>query len=411
MAYQSNLYVPPKFSLKGSPRGLLGSLNTSSQTTTPIGYTTAPSSNKVNAAYGGTQKVPINNQINSNPTGYKIPSSSGVPAGGLTNNDHTDITGLLEKIIPQIVKSRATQNNNQTSGTTDTNQNNTTQNQTDQNTQNNTQDNPTPTSTPPNINDYGLWGQLTGQARDVAQGIQPAVEKTAQQISDLEQNLAKETQNVGSIGGDSSLASGRGALYQQTAAAKESALQGQLLNQIAGAQAAAGIYSGAAGQIPEALRYGPGGIGTAGSIQGRLAMSQALPQQKAALTNVSGLKNSINTLFQSSGINPSQFTDINAITQFLYGKVADPRYQSLSNSVSQYVQTIAPILGMDVNTIAANIKGNGGNVIDTLNNLYSQAQYRVAVNEAMVNGTQLPTPPTSQFSSGGGSSNDPLGIR
>lgn len=175
---------------------------------------------------------------------------------------------------------------------------------------------------------------------------------------------------------------------------------------------AQGALGTAAGLTPEALRYGEGGIGTAGNVQGRLQMSQALPQQKASLATTNGLKDSIQSLISSSNLNPSDFTDINAITQFLNGKVANPQYQALSNAVSQYVQTIAPILGMDVNTIAANIKGNGGSIGDTINNLQQLAQYKVAQNEAMVNGTAQPQAPTNTFSSGtGSSSNDPAGIR
>ena len=272
----------------------------------------------------------------------------------------------------------------------------------------------TPTTTPTSPgNDYGgLIQQLIALQNEYS----PLMAASAQKLADIQQGTQTSLQNTYTNPDELETMTGRAGMIQQIGAERAQVeqqkltnLQGQL-SQRAGilgtAMGASAPVSGAAffrDPVTGELKVGSGaggGIGAAGAITGQLSMAQALPQQKANLANAAGLKDSINNLVTTSGINPSQFTDINNITQFLYGKVADPRYQTLSNAVSQYVQTIAPIVGVDVNTIAANILGSGGKIMDVLNNLQAMANNKIITNENAVNGTNNPLNTTPTFTSG-----------
>ena len=276
--------------------------------------------------------------------------------------------------------------------------------------QNNTQNNPQ--NTPQDTSREGL---MTGLFNQIQRGQQNSDAAIAYQ-KQLQTDIGKKDADIIGSGTDLNFKTGQQGALQRLAAIQNSAAQGAVQQTQTQSGQAIGAYNAALGYrqpVSGAAFFGDpnsgqilgggNGISGAGNTLGRLAMSQALPQQKAVLATTGGLKSSIDSLLKTTNINPSQFTDINSIYQFLNGKVADPKYQALSNSVSQFVQQIAPILGMDVNTIAANIKGNGGNISDTLNNLYQQAQYKVAVNDSTVNGTVMPQAPTNTF--GGGSSN------
>lgn len=88
-----------------------------------------------------------------------------------------------------------------------------------------------------------------------------------------------------------------------------------------------------------------------GEVQGNVALGQQYAANVSANNQARALKdNIINYLNENPNLNPSQFSDVNSIIQLLSGKISDPRYQLLANYLSEYVSTLAPILGVGGDT-------------------------------------------------------------
>ncbi len=90
---------------------------------------------------------------------------------------------------------------------------------------------------------------------------------------------------------------------------------------------------------------------TGGQVQGDVALGQQYAQNVSANNQAKAIKTSIQTyLAANPTLNPSAFTDVNAALQFLNGKVSNPQYQTLSNYLQEYINTLAPILGVGGDT-------------------------------------------------------------
>ena len=274
----------------------------------------------------------------------------------------------------------------------------------------------------------GLIGSLANFNPTGTTGYVGAQNNLNNAISALNTSKQNEAQGLYDITGQPiplNFQQGQAGQLQNKYLAQQNALQDavnqyqtQLGYQLQGTSQQQGAMSTAAGLIPEALRYGSysntdlgSSLTTAGDINGRLSLSATIPQNKADYQVASSLGTSIQSL--SSVVNPSDFTDVNAITQFLYGKVADPKYQALSNAISQFVNKIAPIVGTSVNDIALDIKGNGGNIMQTVNNLLQTAQANITAKQNIVGGTNnnvntTPTFTANTVGAGSGGSTNPF---
>lgn len=96
---------------------------------------------------------------------------------------------------------------------------------------------------------------------------------------------------------------------------------------------------------------GPGGTGgsafTAGQVQGNQALGAQYAQNISANNQAKAIKSQIVSYIDSNPqLNPAVFTDANALIQLMSGKVSNPQYQILSNDLSEYVNTLTPILGV-----------------------------------------------------------------
>lgn len=88
-----------------------------------------------------------------------------------------------------------------------------------------------------------------------------------------------------------------------------------------------------------------------GVAQGNVALGQQYAANVSANNQAKAVKDQItNYLDQNPTLNPSNFSDVNQIIQLLSGRVSDPRYQVLSNYLTEYVNTLAPILGVGGDT-------------------------------------------------------------
>lgn len=90
---------------------------------------------------------------------------------------------------------------------------------------------------------------------------------------------------------------------------------------------------------------------TAGQVQGDQALGQQYAQNVSAVNQAKAIKGQIQSYISANpNLNPSVFTDINSLIQLMSGKVSSPQYQTLSNYLSEYVSTLAPILGVGGDT-------------------------------------------------------------
>lgn len=104
---------------------------------------------------------------------------------------------------------------------------------------------------------------------------------------------------------------------------------------------------------PVTQQQAPGGNTpfTGGQVQGDVALGQQYAQNVSANNQAKAIKSSVQTyLAQNPTLNPSAFPDFNSALQFLNGKVSNPQYQILSNQLQEYINTLAPILGVGGDT-------------------------------------------------------------
>lgn len=134
-------------------------------------------------------------------------------------------------------------------------------------------------------------------------------------------------------------------LYNQLSSAYGAAVANQLLPTIQASNpsfnvAASDAQATATGSNVQAL-------GTAGT-SGEAAVLQSIPALTSANTAAQGIANTISSFIaQNPQLNVSSAALGNAAQQWLQGKqLADPTYQTFFNDLSEYTNTLAPILGV-----------------------------------------------------------------
>lgn len=297
---------------------------------------------------------------------------------------------------------------------------------------------PTTSNTSSNgISLNGLISQLVG----IANGSKSAISDTNTKIGNLQTNLANDTGALANEGGVLNYQTGRQGVLQQTEAAKESALQGQLSNELTASSQNIGAIESAAGLTtpatqnynvsPGSLVYnsqgqlvasGPqlGGIGsqqyydpsnpgstsgatpfTAGEVAGNQALGTQYAQNVSANNQAQSIKSQIDSyLGANPNLNPSALSDVNSVIQLLNGKVSNPAYQTLSNMLSEYVSTLAPILGVGGDTtnlktqIAQgfiNAKASGQSISTVLDGIEQLAEAKLQSQNGGSNGSPSTT--------------------
>lgn len=175
----------------------------------------------------------------------------------------------------------------------------------------------------------------------LAQGVTQAQTSQGQEITGLTNAATALHPELGSIGqvpylpGENS----QGAVLGSTQPGGVTAA-GNLLGQLQGAQAAGAAPGQAQAANTQAL-------GTA-TTSGVASVLGSLPALKSANTAAEGIASTINSfLAQNPQLNASNSTLANAAQQWIQGKqLADPNYQILFNNLSEYSNTLAPILGV-----------------------------------------------------------------
>lgn len=83
------------------------------------------------------------------------------------------------------------------------------------------------------------------------------------------------------------------------------------------------------------------------SAQGASGVLAGIPALQSASAAAEGIKNTIGTyLQQNPTINASQLAQGNVLSQWIAGQTSDPRYSILLNQLTEYANTLAPILGV-----------------------------------------------------------------
>ena len=160
----------------------------------------------------------------------------------------------------------------------------------------------------------------------------------------------------------------------------------------------------------ESLGSGAAGQGGAfyGGVQGGLGqLGGQYAQNFSAHQQAQGIKQAIGDLVTNNPLNPSDFTSVNQFVQLLNGQIGNPKYQSLSNYLNEYISTLAPILGVGGDTTnlktqiaqsMINAQASGQNIMSVLNDLDSLAQTKL--NQALSVGSG-----SSGGQTGGGTAN------
>jgi hypothetical protein len=253
-----------------------------------------------------------------------------------------------------------------------------------------------------------------------AQDIQAQIESSKQNEAN---DVANNRLNPIPIGDQT----GREAVIQNQYLAQQNALSSQAAAQagIYGAgftgtgQQLTGLNAAAANSAPQLGAVGTQGYynpltgqpssGTSantpfggGEAQGNVALGQQYAANVSAFNQGTAVKNTINQYLNSNPtLNPSSFTDVNAVLQLLNGKVSNPQYQTLSNYLQEYVNTLAPILGVGGDTtnlkteIAngfVNAHQSGQSISQVLDGIESLAQAKLNAQQGGSNGSSSSVP-------------------
>lgn len=175
---------------------------------------------------------------------------------------------------------------------------------------------------------------------------------------------------------------------------------------------------GAAGQIPYnplqgttgQMLGGVSGAFTAGQIAGQQELGQQYAQNYSSYLQGEGIRSNISQLLDTTPLNPSDFTNINKFIQLLNGQIGNPRYQTLSNYLNEYISTLAPILGVGGDTTnlktqiaqsMINAQASGQSIKSVLEGLDALAQSKLNQQLQAGQGGAPQTPITSSGSTGG----------
>lgn len=220
--------------------------------------------------------------------------------------------------------------------------------------------------------------------------IQAKLAENAAKQAALEREITAREANIGSSGVDLSLATGeRGILSSKsqaglaslrseanalsgmlTAANTQQGLQQSALGTATGyAQPTTGLTPGKQVYNPVTSQFDVGGSPfTSGQVSGEEALGAQYAQNASAYKQATGVKNNIVNFLNTTPINPSDFTDINKVVDLVSGRTSDPKYRQLSAQINEYLQTIAPIMGV------------GGGVTD----------YKTSLAQGMLDGNMSP---------------------
>lgn len=168
------------------------------------------------------------------------------------------------------------------------------------------------------------------------------------------------------------------------------------------------IQAGASLTIPAAS----GNTAFSGGVAaGNAALGTQYAQNYSAYQQSTGIKNNIESIIQNNPqLNPSQFTNVNSALQFLNGQVSNPAYTILANNIAEYVNTLAPILGVGGDTTNyktelaqqfVNGAANGQNLQQILNGIDQTASVKLAQQKTAGSSTGTVTPTTPTGGSGG----------
>lgn len=155
---------------------------------------------------------------------------------------------------------------------------------------------------------------------------------------------------------------------------------------------------------------GASGPFQAGVIKGNQALGQNYSGMYAASQAATGIKNTIQQYISANpNVNPSQFTDVNTALQLLNGHASNPQYQTLSNYLSEYVSTLAPILGVGGDTTnlkteiaqgMVNAQAQGQSISQVLDNIENLARQKLI--DTQNAGSGNPSYPSGGSTGGGG---------
>lgn len=136
---------------------------------------------------------------------------------------------------------------------------------------------------------------------------------------------------------------------------------------------------------------------------GSASVEQTIPQLQSANTAAQGISNQITSYLASNpSLNPSQLVASNAVQQWLQGQqISSPQYQTLFDYLSEYANTLAPILGVggdptnlktEISQGFINAAASGGSIATVLNNINTLASTKI---QNLASGAQGSTTPTA----------------
>lgn len=259
----------------------------------------------------------------------------------------------------------------------------------------------------------GLLGNISDTAKGnlgIGQNAANIAQNYGQQISDIGQKGAAaqagyKTTGTSPVGeGNAAVIGQTTAAQQQAAAAGETAALQGTQQQLTGQNQAASAYTGAANLAQPVTQFGvltnptngqsvspnPGASAFQGGyVQGQQAAGTNAAGMDVANTAATGIKNTITDyLTQNPTLNANDLTFGNTVTQWINGQqLGDPKYQTLFNDLSEYANTLAPILGVGGNVTnmknqiaqdMINAKASGKSITEVLNNLEQLAKDKVS---------------------------------
>ena len=283
--------------------------------------------------------------------------------------------------------------------------------------------NPTPqtASTPydPNNPNAALISQLQAsgnpQAALVANYLTTS-NNANQYGAQLSNQVASDQSEAGSLGGT-------GNAMAQVASSLGTPRLTQLQLQATTAANAAGLVSPVSqfGVLTNPLTGQPispgttagGAAFTGGVQQGLNSAGQNYANQYIASKGATGVKNTLDDFINSNpNINTSTLTAGNTLTQWLNGQqLGDPNTQTFLDDVSEYVSTLAPVLGIggtptDAKAYTAqqfvNGQASGQSVQQVLNNIETLANNKLGAIYAAGTGTNAPAITSQNGTQGGG---------
>lgn len=99
--------------------------------------------------------------------------------------------------------------------------------------------------------------------------------------------------------------------------------------------------------IPQAQSTSGNSPFTAGQVAGQAGLGQTYAQNNAAITAAQGIQQKINADITTNGINSlSSATVANAANDWVKGQLSDPNLANFFNDLTDYTQTIAPLIGI-----------------------------------------------------------------